>query len=121
MDSLEGTMLQLSDVLTFAFSYVVSALALGVLHWLPFAGTEELRDRRICYAMGSSVVVGVPAVAMLLSDALAKPHSGTFWAALIVTNLFVSGLAVQVCYWIDDRHAKPISMDEIYDAAKMRD
>lgn len=111
----------LGDVLLFGFCYLISALALGVMHWLPFAGTEELRDRRMCYAMGSSVVVGVPAGAMILADALAMPHSGTFWAALTVTNLFVSGLAVQVCYWIDDRHAKPLSMDEIYDAQKMRD
>lgn len=117
-------MLQLSDVLVFVLCFVASALALATLHWMPFAGTEELRDRRLCYALGTCVTVGVPALALLLTDALGQHHDERFWAALLLSNMVICGLTVQVCYWIDDRHQQPrppITLEDIEDAEKSRD
>lgn len=106
--------LQLADIVTFAAPPVVSALSLGLAHWFPWHNGARILDRRTAYAIGTSVVVGVPVTTMLLAAALGLHYDQLWWAALLLVNTAVSGATVNLAYWIDSRRA--VTREEAHDA-----
>lgn len=99
------------DLLLYGVAGLVSSATLAAFHWTPVGGGANVRDRRICYALGTAVVIGVPAAAMKIASAMGYERPQSYWAAFLLTNTFVSGLAVQVCYLIDD--GQPVSLDDV--------
>ncbi len=93
------------DILLFVLPLLFSAITLAALHWFPwYSGTRPL-SRVAAYTAGTSVVVGVPVVTMLLAASLGIHRLEWFWAALLVANTAVSGGTVSLAYWIDSRRA----------------
>lgn len=101
---------EFSDLLLFGAPLVVSSLALGLMHWYPYRNGVQSLARTTAYALGTSVTVGVPAMAMLVAHALGMAQGELFWVALVVANTLVSGATVHLAYWIDSHRA--ISLDE---------
>lgn len=104
-------MIHLHDILLFAFPLCTSALLLAALHWLPWNGGAKELDRITAYTVGTSVVVGVPVLTMVLAAALQLNRNELFWAAMLLTNMLVSGGTVKLCYWIDS--TRTVTLDEV--------
>lgn len=99
------------DLLLYGVAGLVSSMTLAALHWTPIGGGANVRDRRICYALGSSVLIGVPVAAMRIAEAMGYERKQSYWATFLLANTFVSGLAVQVCYLIDD--GQPVTAHDV--------
>lgn len=99
------------DVLIFVLPLVFSAITLAAMHWFPWhSGTRPL-GRVAAYTAGTTVVVGVPVLTMLLAAVLGIHRLEWFWAALLVANTAVSGGTVSLAYWIDSRRALTLEDD----------
>ena len=99
------------DVLMFALPLAFSATALAAMHWFPWhSGTRPL-GRVAAYTAGATVVVGVPVLTMLLAAVLGIHRLEWFWATLLVANTAVSGVTVNLAYWIDSRRALTLEDD----------
>ncbi len=104
--------LELRSALLFGVSIALSVTTLAAMHWYPWnRGTAPLA-RTTAYAMGTSIVVGFPVIAILIASALGLQYSQLVWAALLVANTAVSGATVKTAYWIDS--AKAITLDEAH-------
>lgn len=99
------------DLLLYGVSGLVSGLLLAALHWAPIGERAGIRDRRICYALGAAVVIGVPVVCLLLTEQMGMTRGQSYWAAYLVVNTLISGLALQFCYMIDD--GQPVTTDDV--------
>lgn len=107
--------IEVSQALLFVAPLGASAVTLAAMHWFP--GATGLAKPH-AYALGTLVTVGVPVVTMLLAVLLAMPQGEVFWAALLVANTVVSGMTVKVCYWLDSQRPRPITLDEVKNAAR---
>lgn len=104
--------LHFNDILTFTISPAVSALSLAAAHWFPWHGGARQLRRTTAYAIGTSVVVGVPVLTMIVTWLLGVMYDQLFWAALLVVNAAVSGATVNIAYWIDGRRA--VTVEDVY-------
>lgn len=100
--------IQVTDALVFCAPPLASATALLAMHWFLGALSQPPVVR---YSAGTLITVGVPATAMVLVATLGLSYGELFWAALLLANAGVSGLAVGVAYWIDAR--RPVSLDDV--------
>jgi hypothetical protein len=96
---------RLMDVVLVSATLSATSSVLAVMHWFPWHGGARALRRTTAYAMGTSVVVGVPALAMVLVAAMGFAYREVFWAALLVVNALVAGVTVNVAYWIDGKRA----------------
>lgn len=102
----------MNDLLIFGMTGVVSGLALLAAHYFPWNRNRAELERTTAYAIGTSVVVGVPVIAMLLTVLMGDSRGELFWALLLVANTAVCGTTVKLAYWVDEHQVKPISLDE---------
>ena len=86
-----------------------SVLALGLLHWFPW----PTRLKRVeAYTLGTSVLLGAPVAAMVITHAAGLVYGQLFWAALLVANAAVGGATVLVAYEID-KH-RPVNLEDVH-------
>lgn len=111
-------MVQISDLLVFVTPLLFSSAALAALHWFPWHGGEQELSRLEAYMVGTSVVVGVPVLTMLLVTTLERSYGEPFWASLLLANTAVSGLTVGGAYWYDSK--RPIGRKDVDDAPRRR-
>jgi hypothetical protein len=104
-------MFEAIDVLLFVLPLLISALSLAAMHWFPWHGGARPLGRIAAYSAGTTVVVGVPVLTMLLAATLGMHRLEWFWATLLVANTAVSGGTVSLAYWIDSRRALTLEDD----------
>lgn len=103
--------MQLHHAVTLTAAPLISATTLAAMHWFP----HRPRGHVARYALGTSVVVGVPVAAMLVTAALGLAYPSLFWAALLVVNTAIGGATVAGAYWLDSRRA--VGHEEVRDVA----
>jgi len=104
---------ELQDLLLFSIPVGLSMTTLATMHWYPWnKGTRPLK-RVAAYTMGTVVVVGYPVATMFVANALKMSHGEVFWALLLIANVVLSGITVNVAYWIDGNRA--VSLEETND------
>lgn len=103
--------IELRDILLFGAPLVASSLSLALMHFLPWNGGAKELERTTAYALGTIVTVGVPAMTMVVANALGLHRNELFWATLLIVNALVSGGTVNIAYWVDSFRA--ITLDEV--------
>jgi hypothetical protein len=111
-------MLKIPDLLVFVTPLFFSSALLAALHWFPWNGGEQQLSRLEAYMVGTSVVVGVPVLTMLLVTTLDRSYPEPFWASLLLANSAVSGVTIGGAYWYDSK--RPIEQKNVDDATRRR-
>lgn len=111
-------MLENAELVLFVTPIALSCSTLAATHWFPWHNGTQPLQRTTAYAVGTSVVVGFPVLAMLISAAWQLDIGALFWALLLMANVAASGTTVLAAYWIDGRRA--LSGNEVHDATQRR-
>jgi len=106
----------LVDILLLSLPPLFSAVVLAAQHWFPWHSGVRPLSRLQAYVAGTSVVVGVPVVAMLIAHVGGIERPVLFWALLLVLNTVAGGLTVMAAYWIDSKRA--VGLEEVHAAGR---
>lgn len=84
----------------------ITALLMFATHWYPWHnGTRRRPDRLTAYTIGAIGLIGIPVLAMAITEALDIHPPVRTWIELLILNTIAAGAATHLAYWIDGRRA----------------